>query len=89
MIAKNQRFRQRVLQIETEVSVVLATKRIALQEVLNLTPGTMIHFDKGCDEPLMLQAGHEPIARGDAVKVGDKFGIRVRDVNDGDSPLDL
>ena len=67
----------------------LATKQISLEEVLNFTPGTMISFEKAYDEPLVMQLGQEAIASGEAVKVGDKFGIRVRDLNDGDTPLDL
>ena len=78
-----------MLGIETEVSVVLATKQIPLEEVLNLTPGTMISFEKAYDEPLEMNLGDESIASGEAVKVGDKFGIRVRYLNNGDTPLDL
>ena len=40
----------------------------------------MLTFDAHCDEPLTLEAGGKPIAKGDAVKIGDKFGLRIREV---------
>ncbi|QDV12941.1 Flagellar motor switch protein FliN [Rosistilla oblonga] len=80
MPTANLSFQQRVLGIETEVSVVLATKKIQLDDVLNLTTGAMLSFEKGYDEPLDLMIGKEPIASGEVVKLGDKFGLRVRDL---------
>ncbi|WP_246105728.1 FliM/FliN family flagellar motor switch protein [Rosistilla ulvae] len=69
-----------MLGIETEVSVILATKKIQLEDVLNLTTGAMLTFEKGYDEPLNLVIGKEPIASGEVVKLGDKFGLRVREL---------
>lgn len=73
-------FQNRVLGIDTTAAVVLATKKISLAEVLSLTSGTMLPFEKGCDEPITLEIGKQKIAAGEAVKVGDKFGMRVREV---------
>lgn len=80
MPTANPFFQKRVLGIETEVSVVLATKKIALEDVLNLTTGAMLTFEKGYDEPLDLVIGKEHIAMGEVVKLGDKFGLRVREL---------
>jgi flagellar motor switch protein FliN/FliY len=51
-----------------------------LEDIVNLVPGAMLTFDVHCDEPLTLEAGGSPIATGETVKIGDKFGIRVREV---------
>ncbi|QDV69351.1 Flagellar motor switch protein FliN [Rosistilla carotiformis] len=80
MRTANPSFQRRVLGIETEVSVVLATKKIPLEDVLNLTTGAMLTFEKVYDEPLNLMIGKELIASGEVVKLGDKFGLRVRDL---------
>jgi flagellar motor switch protein FliN/FliY len=69
-----------VLAIKTPVSVTLARKPIALDEIVNIVPGSMLTFDAHCDEPLTLEAGGKPIATGETVKIGDKFGMRIRDI---------
>ena len=59
------------------VSVVLATKKESVQDVVELAPGTIIKFSKSCEESLHLYVGDQQVAEGEAVKVGDKFGFRV------------
>ena len=69
-----------VLAIETPVCVTLAQKKISLDRIINLVPGSMLTFDNHCDEPLTLEVGGHPIARGETVKIGDKFGLRIREI---------
>ena len=69
-----------VLSIKTPVSVTLARKQVTLDQIVNLVPGSMLTFDAHCDEPLTLEAGGKPIATGETVKIGDKFGLRIRDI---------
>ena len=59
------------------VSVTLAAQRTSVQEIIELGPGAIIKFSKTCDEPLELCVGNLPVAIGEVVKVGDKFGLRV------------
>ncbi len=66
-----------LLRIELPVSVTLASKRIPVSEVLQIVSGAIIQFDKQCDEPITLEVGNRTIAEGEAVKIGDKFGIRI------------
>ena len=69
-----------VLAIETVVSVTLARQDIPLHRIVDLVPGAMLTFDNHCDEPLVLEAGGKAIATGETVKIGDKFGLRIREV---------
>jgi len=71
-------YRDAVLKIKTPVRVTLARKKESLRRILNLVPGAMLTFDAHCDEPLLMEAGERPIARGETVKIGDKFGMRIR-----------
>ena len=71
-----------VLSIETPVAVVLAKQKISVDKVVRLVPGSMLTFDAHCDEPLTLEAGGHPIAVGETVKIGDKFGLRIRQLLD-------
>ena len=83
MDAANQTDHSRaVLRIETAVSVTLARKNVSLDRIINRVPGSMLTFDVHCDEPLTLEAGGHPIARGETVKIGDKFGLRIREIVD-------
>ncbi|MEX2308541.1 MAG: FliM/FliN family flagellar motor C-terminal domain-containing protein [Pirellulales bacterium] len=66
-----------LLQIRVPVQVTLASQRKSILEITELGPGSIIKFDKTCDQPLELSVGDRPLARGEVVKVGDKFGLRI------------
>jgi flagellar motor switch/type III secretory pathway protein FliN len=59
------------------VVVTLAEKRQKLSRIIELGPGAIIQFDKSCEEMLELEVGTRHVALGEAVKVGDKFGLRI------------
>ena len=70
-------YAQNLLNIEVPVSVTLAMKKQPLAQIVELAPGSIIQFEKSCEEMLELCVGDHCIARGLAVKVGEKFGLRV------------
>ncbi len=69
-----------LLRIQVPVVVTLAEKRQPLGWIVELGPGSIIQFDKSCEEMLELEVGGHRVATGEAVKVGDKFGLRVTSV---------
>ena len=70
----------RVLQILIPVTVVLAERRMSLEEVMVLAPGSVIEFERHHQQLLDLCVNHKPIARGETVTVREKFGLRVREI---------
>jgi flagellar motor switch protein FliN/FliY len=66
-----------LLKIPVIVTVTLAQQRHPIREITELGPGTIVKFEKTYDEPLELTVGELPIASGEVVKVGDKFGLRI------------
>ena len=66
-----------LLRIRVPIQVTLAAQRKSIQEIIELGPGSIVKFDKTCDEPLELSIGNRTIAQGEVVKVGDKFGLRI------------
>jgi flagellar motor switch protein FliN len=70
----------RLMPLSVKVVVRLAEKRIALGSVLALGPGSIITFDKSCEDLLDLHVNNSLYARGEAVKIGEKFGLKVNEV---------
>jgi flagellar motor switch protein FliN len=66
-----------LLRIQLPVVVTLADKQQPLGRIMELGPGAIIQFDKSCEEMLALEVGGQTVATGEAVKVGDKFGLRI------------
>ena len=77
-LARLPRHTRSFLKVQVPVSVNLAAQKHTVQEIIDLVPGAIIKFDKSCDEFLELVVCDQPIAAGEVVKVGDKFGLRIR-----------
>jgi len=70
----------RVLKIQLPVSVLMAEKQVPLEYVMNLGPGRVVEFEKPCDELLDILVAGKKIGSGEVVKVGERFGIVVREI---------
>ncbi len=79
-LARLPRYARSFLKVQVPVSVNLAGQRHTVQEIRELVPGAIIKFDKSFDELLDLVVCDQPIAAGEVVKVGDKFGLRIRNM---------
>lgn len=66
-----------LMKIPLETRVSLASTSLPVERIVQLAPGSMIQFSKSADEPLELWIGDTVVAHGEAVKVGDKFGVRI------------
>src|ERR1700722_7905675 len=73
---------KRILQLEVPVIVKLAERKLALSEVMRLGVGAIIEFFKSNDEPLELLINNKAIGVGEAVKVGENFGLRIKQIGD-------
>jgi flagellar motor switch protein FliN/FliY len=73
---------QRILHMQVPVIVKLAERKLTLAEVMRLGPGAIIEFLKSNDEPLELLINNKPIGLGDAVKVGENFGLKINQIGD-------
>ncbi|HET6880215.1 MAG TPA: FliM/FliN family flagellar motor switch protein [Pirellulales bacterium] len=66
-----------LLRIKVPVIVTLAAKKQPIGRIVELGPGSIIQFDKSCEEMLEMHVNDQLVGQGEAVKVGDKFGIRL------------
>lgn len=69
-----------LLKVRLPMSVNLASCKRKVNQVLKLGHGSIIEFEKGYDLPLELEVGGVVIALGEAVKVGEKFGLRITSI---------
>ena len=72
----------RILRLQVPVIVKLAERRLTMSEVLRLGTGAIIEFAKASDEPLELLINNKAIGLGEAVKVGENFGLRITQIGD-------
>ena len=69
-----------LLDIPLEVSVEVGRSHILVRDLLQLQEGSLVELDKLAGEPLDLYVNSRLIARGEAVVVNEKFGLRLTDV---------
>jgi flagellar motor switch protein FliN/FliY len=68
---------QRILAISVPLAVMLAERYMPIESILEVTAGTIVEFDVPFDSDLTLEVAGRPIAQGQAVKIGENFGIRI------------
>ena len=73
---------QRVKSVEVPIVVRLGSRQMKLRDVLTMIPGSILELPKAADEYLDLLVANKQIGAGEAVKVGENFGIRIRHIGD-------
>jgi flagellar motor switch protein FliN/FliY len=73
---------KRILNLQVPIIVRLAERKLNVNEVMRLGTGAIIEFFKSSDEPLELLINNKVIGVGEAVKVGENFGLRLMRVGD-------
>jgi flagellar motor switch protein FliN/FliY len=69
-----------ILDIPLKVTVELGRTKMPVSELLNLTQGSVIELNKLAGEPMEVYVNDKLIARGEAVVVNEKFGVRLTDI---------
>lgn len=71
---------KRILKLQVPVVVRLTQRPMALKEIIKIAPGTILEFDRTVDSELDLLVNNQPIGSGVAVKVNERFGLRISQV---------
>jgi len=69
-----------ILDIPLQVTVEVGRTDIEIGDLLQLGPGSIIELDKLAGETLEVLVNDKLVARGEAVIINEKFGIRLTDV---------
>jgi flagellar motor switch protein FliN len=69
-----------ILDIPLQVTVELGRTKMLVKDVLQLNQGAVIELTKLAGEPLDIFVNSKLVARGEAVVVNEKFGVRLVDI---------
>ena len=69
-----------LLDVPLDVNVELGRTRMSIHDLLQLAPGSVVELDKVAGEALDILVNGRLVARGEAVVVNDKFGVRITDI---------
>lgn len=72
----------RLMKLPVPVAVHLAKRKIDMSQLLSMAPGTLLTFEKSCEDLLDLYVNNRIYARGEAVKIGEKFGLKINELGD-------
>ena len=77
---KRERNLDLILDIPLRVTVELGRTKMVVSELLNLGQGSVIELNKLAGEPMEVLVNDKLVARGEAVVVNEKFGVRLTDI---------
>jgi flagellar motor switch protein FliN/FliY len=69
-----------LLRVRVPFRVVLAERLQSIESIVRVGAGSIIQFEKSCEEMLDVEVANQRIAQGEVVKVGEKFGIRITSI---------
>lgn len=69
-----------IMDIPLKVTVELGRTKMIVSELLNLGQGSVIELNKLAGEPMEVLVNDKLVARGEAVVVNEKFGVRLTDI---------
>ncbi len=75
-----------LLDIPLELTVEVGRRSMTMGELIDLMPGTVVELDRPAGDQLDILANGKLVARGEAVVVGDRYGIRILEII-GDDPM--
>ncbi len=71
---------RKLFHLQVPIIVHLAERTMPMGEVLELGAGSIIEFSRSSDAELDLVVGNRHIGKGQAVKVGENFGLRITEI---------
>lgn len=80
MVTDNSREIEFLYDVDLELSVVLGNSQMLIRDLLQLKAGSVVELEKLAGESLDVMINDKVIARGEAVVVNEKFGIRLTEV---------
>lgn len=71
---------ERVLDLPIEVHVEIGRRRIRIGSLLGMGVGSILELDAAAGAPLSIYANQVLVAQGEAVIVGERYGVRITEI---------
>jgi flagellar motor switch protein FliN/FliY len=71
---------ERVLEVPLQLHVELGSRKMRVKELLEIASGSVIELDTIAGAPLEIFANDTLIAQGEAVVVGERYGVRISEI---------
>ncbi len=69
-----------LLDVKVRLTVELGSCQMAMRDVLQLNPGSVVRLDKTAQAPVDLFVNQKRIARAEVVMVDDAYGIKIVEI---------
>ncbi|QDU71728.1 FliM/FliN family flagellar motor switch protein [Mucisphaera calidilacus] len=69
-----------LLKLRVPFIVRIGKRKFPLDDILSLGPGAILELEKSADDPLNLLINNKDVGAGVAVKVGENFGVRIKEL---------
>ncbi len=66
--------------VEVEITLEIGRRRMKIDEVLRLSTGPTVELNKAAGEPIDIYVNGQLLGRGEAVVVGDRYGVRITEL---------
>ncbi len=87
--ARESRTLEFILDVTLQVTVEVGRARMTIQDILQLGQGSVVELEKLAGEPLDIYVNGKHVARGEAVIVNEKFGVRLTDIISPEERVDV
>ncbi len=66
--------------VEVEITLEIGRRRMRIADVLRLGAGQTIELTKAAGEPIDIYVNGQLLGRGEAVVIGDRYGVRITEL---------
>lgn len=71
---------ERILDLPLEIHVEIGRRRMRIGQLLSMTAGSVLELDALAGAPLSVYANRMLVAQGEAVIVGERYGVRITEI---------
>lgn len=69
--------------VEVEITLEIGRRRLRIADVLRLASGQTLELSKAAGEPLDIFVNGRLLGRGEAIVMGDRYGVRITEIVTG------
>lgn len=69
-----------LLDIPLEVTVELGRTKLIINDMLQLTQGSVVELSKNAGETVEIYVNHKLLGKGEVIVVNDRFGVRITEI---------